>query len=249
MKLYGLIGFPLEHSFSRSFFLEKFAKDNIKDADYRNFPIENIDEIIDLIKTEKIYGLSVTIPYKEKIINYLHSIDNIAKEIGAVNTIKIYNKNNKPILKGFNTDVYGFEESIKNEICKHKFALILGTGGAAKAAAYVMKKHSIIYNFVSRIPKNENEISYEQINEGVINKYSLIINTSPVGMYPNIQIMPNIPYQYLNANHFLFDMVYNPLETVFLAKARLMGCKCSNGLEMLYAQANKSWEIWSNNEI
>lgn len=249
MKLYGLIGYPLEHSFSRDYFLKKFQKKNMKDTDYRNFSIESIESIIDIFKTENIYGLNITIPYKEKIIKYLDNIDYTAKEIGAVNTIKIYRTNNNISIKGFNTDVYGFEESIISELSKHSNALIIGTGGAAKAAAYVFRKHSINCKFVSRTPRNDNEISYQQIDQNIMNTFSLIINATPIGMYPKTQNLPPLPYQYLKKEHFLFDMIYNPEETLFLSTAKNMGCKVSNGLKMLYSQAEKSWEIWNNNKI
>ena len=241
-KKFGLIGKNIDYSFSKKYFLEKFKKENL-DYTYSNFDIVNISEIESILQNNSISGYNVTIPYKEEIIKFLDEIDEVAKDIGAVNTIKkIDNKN-----IGFNTDSIGFEKSllplIENKIPKN--ALILGSGGASKAIKYVLKKLKINYSTVSR-KEGKSEFVYENLNEVILNKFKMIINCSPVGTFPNINNCPNIPYKFLTKDHILYDLVYNPIESLFLKKGRKLGCKTKNGLEMLEIQANESWSVWNN---
>ncbi len=246
MNKIGLIGFPLSHSFSATYFKAKFDKENISDWEYNNYPIENIDLLPELLnKTENLKGLNVTIPYKEQVLKYLDEIDAEAKEIGAVNTLKITKKENKTHIKGFNTDIYGFEKSIKPLLeFHHKNALILGTGGASKAVAYVFKKLGIKYKFVSRTPKNKQTISYESITEKNIKDYRIIVNTTPLGTFPNVLEFPKLPYFGLTKLHVLFDLVYNPSQTRFLEFGKQYGAVTKNGYEMLELQAEKAWDIF-----
>jgi len=248
MKQFGLIGYPLSHSFSAQYFSEKFFRENIHDCRYELFPIQNISELELLIKNNIfIKGLNVTIPYKESIIPFLTSIDNTAKEIGAVNTIRIIDNKNF-ILHGYNTDAFGFEESIKPLLKKdHQKALILGTGGASRAVAYVLKKLGIEFLFVSRNKNGTNSIlQYNELNRKIILTHQLIINTTPLGMFPNINEMPDIPYDFITKDHLLFDLVYNPSETLFMKKGIEKNASVSNGLQMLYLQAERSWQIWND---
>ncbi len=241
-KKFGLIGKNIDYSFSKKYFSEKFKKENL-DYTYSNFDIVNISEIESILQNNSISGYNVTIPYKEEIIKFLDEIDEVAKDIGAVNTIKkIDNKN-----IGFNTDSIGFEKSllplIENKIPKN--ALILGSGGASKAIKYVLKKLKINYSTVSR-KEGKSEFVYENLNEVILNKFKMIINCSPVGTFPNINNCPNIPYKFLTKDHILYDLVYNPIESLFLKRGRNLGCKTKNGLEMLEIQANESWIVWNN---
>ncbi len=249
MKQFGLIGYPLSHSFSKGYFSNKFSLENITDCNYENYPLENLSHFSNLlIENKNITGLNVTIPYKKEIIPFLDSLDQGAKTIGAVNTIKIERTNNSIQLKGYNTDVYGFELSLLKHLKPfHNKALILGTGGAALAVQYVLNKLSIRWKSVSRTA-SENILSYEDITESVLAEYNLIINTSPLGMYPNFETCPNLPYHALTKNHYLYDLVYNPEETLFLLKGKEKGCTTKNGLEMLHLQAEKAWEIWNSKD-
>jgi len=246
MQEFGLIGYPLSHSFSKKYFSEKFTKENINNCNYELYEIDNIDYINDLIgKTQNLKGLNITIPYKESIINHLDEIDVIAESIGAVNTIKIDKETRK--LKGFNTDYFGFKQSIKPFLdIRHERALILGTGGASKAVYYVLKELNIDCLFVSRTPKNDNEISYKDVNQYVIKHHQIIVNTTPVGTFPNIEDKPNIDYSLITDSHFLYDLVYNPEETAFLKQGKLKGAITLNGYQMLQLQAEKAWEIWNS---
>lgn len=244
MDTYGLIGFPLGHSFSKKYFTDKFKKENI-DAKFNNFELENIEEFPVLLSENKnIKGLSVTIPHKEKIIHYLDSLSPEAKSTGAVNSIKITREQGNIITVGYNTDIYGFQHSLLPFIKSTNLkALILGTGGAAKAVAYALSQCNINHVFVSRTPK-ENEISYNEV-KNYINNHKLIINTTPLGMHPNIESHPNIPYEALSDDYYLFDLTYNPEVTTFLAKGKEKGAHIINGLKMLHLQAERSWEIWN----
>ena len=240
-KKFGLIGKNIEYSFSKKYFSEKFKKENL-DCTYSNFDIENISQIESILQKNWISGYNVTIPYKQDIIKFLDEIDEVAKAIGAVNTIKkIDNKN-----IGFNTDSIGFEKSLIPLIENKKLdsALILGAGGAAKAVKYVLKKLKINYSTVSR-KEGKSEFIYENLNDVIINRFKMIINCSPVGTFPNINKCPNIPYKHLTKEHVLYDLVYNPIESLFLRRGRELGCKTKNGLEMLEIQANESWRIWN----
>ncbi|MCB9174168.1 MAG: shikimate dehydrogenase [Flavobacteriales bacterium] len=243
MKKYGLIGHPLTHSFSKKFFTEKFEKEQFNDCQYDLFDISSINELAIVLKNNPdLRGLNVTIPYKEVVMDVLDEIDEEAKKIGAVNTIKI--KNNKLI--GYNTDYFGFKQSLKPflEISQER-ALILGTGGASKAVYHALTSLNINCLFVSRNPKNENEISYEDVNEYVIRNHQIIVNTTPVGTYPNINEKPNIDYTQITAKHLLYDLVYNPTETQFLKEGKQQGAIVLNGMQMLQLQAEKAWEIWN----
>jgi len=214
---------------------------------FNHFPIENISELSILLLKNSLSGLSVTIPYKEQIINLLDEIDETAKKIGAVNCVKIkYTFSGKPIIKGFNTDIFGFSMSIKPFLAsQHQRALILGTGGASKAVKYVLDELGIQSTFVSRHPKINNCLSYEMLNENIMRNYLLIVNTTPVGMFPYILEKPNIPYEFLTKQHFLFDLTYNPIETEFLKRGAKNGALTENGMNMLALQAEKAWEIWN----
>ena len=238
MKKFGLIGKSLKHSFSKDFFNQKFKELNLKNYFYENYEITNINKIRDLIKTNSLSGLNVTIPYKQEIFNHLDKVDNIARKIGSVNTIKI--ENNKLI--GYNTDIIGFERSIDPLIKERKKALILGNGGSSKTVQYVLNKKRIEYTVISRSGSK----NYHNINKEDILNHIIIINTTPLGMFPNIESYPDIPYQYINKKHLIFDLIYNPEETHFLKKAKSKGCEIKNGLEMLKIQANESWKIWTN---
>jgi shikimate dehydrogenase len=250
MRLFGLIGYPLSHSFSKKYFSDKFRNENIQDCEYLNFPIETIKELPSLISQNKdLTGLNVTIPYKEQVIEYLDKTDETAREIGAVNTIKINRLKDKTILTGYNTDVYGFYSSIVPRLEKvHKKALILGTGGASKAIAHVFNQLGIEYIFVSRNPRKDNHISYNDLTEDLINNFKIIVNTSPLGTYPDIDKCPDIPYEYISGDHLLYDLVYNPEMSKFLEKGSEKDAKIINGLLMLHLQAEKAWEIWNSED-
>ena len=247
MKTYGLIGYPLEHSFSQKYFTEKFLKEGIN-ARYLNFPISSIDDFPELfIHHPYLAGLNVTIPYKQQIIPYLDDISPVAKTIGAVNVIKITWENLEYRLKGFNSDITGLKRSLFPLLAiDHKNALVLGTGGASKAVAEALKQLNISFRYVSRSPKDENTLSYAQLDEGIISEHKLIINTTPLGMFPDVDACPDIPYEALTPRHLLYDLVYNPEETLFLKKGKEKGAKVKNGLEMLHLQAEEAWRIWND---
>lgn len=243
-RLFGLIGYPLSHSFSKKYFGEKFTREGIEDAYYELFPIKRIDELPDLLKNHSnLRGLNVTIPYKEQVIAYLDELDESADAIKAVNVIRVENDR----LKGYNSDVFGFERSLKNFLIDNKTepngALILGTGGAAKAVSYVLKKIKIPFSYVSRQAGNR-KLAYEQLTPEILDKNRLIINTTPLGTSPKINTFPKIPYHYLTKLNLLYDLVYNPENTAFMQKGKKQGCPTKNGLEMLYLQAEKAWDIW-----
>ncbi|WP_373059065.1 shikimate dehydrogenase [Zunongwangia sp. H14] len=245
MKLYGLLGKNIEYSFSRSYFSEKFRRENIK-AEYHNFDIPAIEHFPDVLSRNKdLQGLNVTIPYKQSVIKYLDSLDSNAQEIGAVNTIKI-GGNGK--LSGYNTDFYGFGESIKPLLKKqHSQALILGTGGASKAVAYALKKLGIHYKYVSRNPEKE-QLSYTALSKEIFQANKIIINTTPLGTHPDIQNHPQLPYHFFTKSHLAYDLIYNPATTRFMELAAKNGAKTINGLKMLELQAEKAWEIWNSGE-
>ena len=240
-RKFGLIGFPLTHSFSARYFTDKFNREGVTDCLYENYPIESIEELPLLIKQENLSGINVTIPYKESVIEYLDEIDSAAEAIGAVNCIKISDGK----LTGYNTDVYGFSESLKKFIGYTKpKALILGTGGSSKAVAFALGQLNISYQFVSRRKKAE-WLSYQELTGAIISEHQLIINTTPIGMFPQSEAKPELPYEHLTADHYLFDLIYNPEETQFLSQGKLHGSHTQNGLEMLYIQAEKAWEKWN----
>jgi shikimate dehydrogenase len=249
VRRFGLIGYPLTHSFSAGYFARKFADTKITDAVYENFSIESIDSFIPLLeKYPDLAGLNITIPYKEKIIPLLHEIDEEAREIKAVNTVKfIKNASGSTILKGYNTDVYGFENTIRPLLeSYHTKALILGTGGASKAIKFILKKLGISYVSATIEDPVENEIRYEEIDKPMIEERLLIINATPLGTFPKVDTCPAIPYDYISPRHILYDLVYNPEVTLFLQKGKGQGAKTINGLQMLHLQAEKAWSIWNS---
>ncbi|SKC89386.1 shikimate dehydrogenase family protein [Ohtaekwangia koreensis] len=245
-KVFGLIGGTVSHSFSKSYFDEKFFREGLRDYRYELFPLGNITEIEALLKdTKGLTGLNVTIPYKEQIMKYLDEVDGFAKKIGAVNVIKI--KDGK--LKGFNTDSDAFFETIEKWLPKDKTfnALILGTGGSSKAVQEALKKLKIEYTLVSREAR-KGLIAYTDLEKdpSIITNTKLIINTTPLGMSPKTEAMPPINYELLGSEHYVYDLIYNPARTLFLQKSEMRGTIIKNGLEMLHVQAEKSWTIWNN---
>jgi len=239
---FGLIGKNISYSFSRGYFTKKFEDLNLKNHSYVNFDLENIAEFERLLEANKdIRGFNVTIPYKQNILPFLNKIDDTAFQIGAVNTIKISDGK----LIGYNTDVIGFQKSIEPHLkSHHKNALILGTGGASKAVAYVFKELGINHRFVSRRP-DKGQIGYTDLTEKLFQKYTVIVNCTPLGTHPDIEKLPDIPYDLLGSNHLLFDLIYNPEKTAFLAAGELRGASIANGQKMLEIQAEASWEIWN----
>ena len=243
--MYGLLGRKLGHSFSKEYFTDKFAKLNLNDS-YVNIELDDVSEIISFVKENKdLKGFNVTVPYKETIIPYLNDIDNVAKEVGAVNTVKVYNNG---MLKGFNTDVIGFEKLLEStRLQDYKTtSLIFGSGGASKAVQYVLRKNNIPFKIVSRNVDLGIKISYDEINSTGFSPYSLVINTTPVGMFPNVNEYLELPYSTITSQNIFIDLIYNPAETLFLEKARLKGAAVFNGLTMLYEQAEAAWKIWGN---
>lgn len=243
MNKLGLLGKNISYSFSRTYFKEKFQKEGIKNTSYENFDIDTIELFPSIIENTKgLKGLNVTIPYKEQVIPYLDKINKKAKAIGAVNTIRITKKGK---LVGYNTDCYGFKKSIKPYIKKHhKKALILGTGGASKAIAYTLEDMGIAYDYVSRKLSDGIQFSYETLTAEDVKNHQIIINSTPLGTFPDINECPNIPYQAINKNHILFDLIYNPEETKFLSHGKKNHATTINGLNMLKLQAEKAWSIW-----
>jgi shikimate dehydrogenase len=281
VRLFGLIGYPLTHSFSGKYFAEKFRNENISDSEYRNFPLEKIEQLPELLNTHpELRGFNVTIPYKEAIIPFLDEIDETAKEVGAVNTVvcqtsaepvsseaeRLSLTNNKESnlsltnkslrLIGYNTDVYGFRQSIKPFLAsQHERALILGTGGASKAVEYVLRTIGVECVFVSRSAFDSTQsdnttkrtiLRYSDLNEHVMAMCKFIVNCSPVGTFPNINEAPAIPYEYITSDHFLYDLVYNPAETEFLRRGKERGAMIQNGYDMLKMQAEKAWEYFNS---
>jgi shikimate dehydrogenase len=242
---FGLLGKNISYSFSSGYFTKKFEKLNLKKHKYVNFDIPEIKDFPSIIEeTPNLKGMNVTIPYKEVVMQYLDKLDETAKEIGAVNTIKFTKRGD---LKGYNTDIFGFENSIKPFLKKHhKKALILGTGGASKAVAYAFKRNDINFKFVSRNPSEKNQISYKDLSEEILEEYTVIVNCSPIGTFPNVNDAPKIPYQFITDKHLLFDLIYNPEETAFLKKGKEKGAAIKNGYQMLELQAEEAWRIWND---
>jgi shikimate dehydrogenase len=242
-KRFGLLGRNISYSFSKGYFTEKFEKEKLEGCSYENFDIQEITAFPEIIKKNPdIQGMNVTIPYKEVVIPFLDELSEKAAIIGAVNTIKVTHEGK---LMGYNTDYYGFMESLKPLLqTHHKRALILGTGGASKGVAFALDELGISYTFVSRESK-ENRITYDQINGTSFDDYQIIINSSPVGTSPNTDAFPQIPYEYFTPKHIAYDLIYNPAETQFLKKAKAKGAQTKNGLDMLIFQAEKAWEIWN----
>jgi shikimate dehydrogenase len=246
MRTFGLIGYPLAHSFSKKFFTEKFEKEGIAAHKYELFPIENIAAVVALIAADSsLSGLNVTIPHKVGVMSYLDELEPAAEKIGAVNCISITHKDGETRLKGYNTDAFGFQESLKPYLKEHHtHALILGDGGAARAIKYVLGQLRITYLSVVRTAA-PNAILYSDLTEELVRKHQVIINTTPLGTFPNIEAAPAIPYQWITTNHLAYDLVYNPEETAFLKRAKAQGAVVKNGYEMLQLQAERSWVIWN----
>lgn len=245
MRLFGLIGFPLTHSFSKKYFEDKFCREGLNDCAFENFPLKNIEEIKQVIADHpNLKGFAVTIPYKKKIIRFLDEGTDAVRQMVACNCVKIENGK----LKGYNTDVIGFEKSFKKNVQPHHTkALILGTGGGADAVAYVLNNLGMEYLFVSR--NNEirpKTISYKALAAALLEDHTVIINCTPLGTYPKVDECPNIPYEYLTPKHYLFDLVYNPAKTKFLEKGEEQGAIICNGYEMLEIQAEENWRIWNS---
>lgn len=250
MQQYGLIGYPLSHSFSKRYFTEKFEVEQIPDSNYELFPLKQISDFPSLLEAQpNLVGLNVTIPYKLEVFEYLDEIEAEAAAIGAVNTIKFQNGK----LKGFNTDVYGFEKSLVTFLDKtttkiaNLQALVLGTGGASRAIVYAFKKLGIAYKMVSRSAA-KGDLTYEDIDAAVIQAHQIIVNTTPLGTAPNVDTAPDLPYANIGEQHYCYDLVYNPEITLFLKRAADNGAKTINGLEMLHLQAEKAWEIWQRTD-
>jgi shikimate dehydrogenase len=249
MDKYGLIGYPLGHSFSISYFNEKFENENI-DAQYINFEIPTIEALPEVLASNpELKGLNVTIPYKEKVISFLDSVSPEARAIGAVNVIRVTHKGNDIILKGFNSDVIGFTKSIEPMLEKkwHRKALILGTGGASKAIDYGLKALGLETVFVSRYER-PGTIQYGNITPEVVKEYNVIVNCTPVGMYPHSEECPQLPYEAMDSHTILYDLIYNPDETMFMRRGAQYGANVKNGLEMLLLQAFASWEFWNESK-
>lgn len=240
-RQYGLIGYKLGHSFSRAYFTQKFEKEKIP-ATYENYELEQIDDVRDLLETD-IKGFNVTIPYKKQILPFLDRVDGVAAEIGAVNTIKRQDDN----WIGYNTDVYGFRQMIKPFFkSHHERAMILGTGGAAEAVNYVLEHLGVNVISISRSPKGSNQFHYNEVNENMIRFNGIIVNTTPVGTFPNVDECPDIPYHFINDQHLVIDLIYNPEETLFLKKSKDAGAVTLNGKTMLQQQAEEAWRIWND---
>jgi shikimate dehydrogenase len=243
MKKYGLIGFPLSHSFSKIYFADKFVREGITGCVYENFPLQNIDELPALLRAEPLLcGLNITIPYKQQVIPFLHEADAVVQATGACNCIRIRNGR----LQGFNTDVTGFEKSFVPHLKPHHTrALVLGTGGAAKAVEYVLHQKNIAYKNVTRQKKSDTQFSYDELSEAILQQYRILINTTPLGMFPKVDESPALPYHFITPQHYLFDLIYNPSETKFLQEGKQRGAITENGSDMLTIQAEASWRIWN----
>ncbi|WP_339705809.1 shikimate dehydrogenase [uncultured Kriegella sp.] len=238
---FGLVGRDISYSFSKGYFTKKFNDLALNDHSYENFDLPKIEEFEQLIKTNTdIKGFNVTIPYKQAVMPYLAKLDEKAQKIGAVNTIKVTSNG----LKGYNTDAYGFQKSLEPLLKQHhQKALILGTGGASKAIAFVLGELGISHTFVSRNP-DQDQLSYKELSKKVILAHTVIINCTPLGTHPNVKVKPSIPYEHLTSNHLLYDLIYNPSKTAFLAAGESQGASIGNGQRMLEYQAEKAWEIW-----
>jgi len=249
MRKFGLLGYPLGHSFSRKYFSEKFKREKIRDCVYENYPLETLDLLPDLIsQNHELCGLNVTIPYKTGIIKYIDDAEPAVNDIGAVNVLKIRRMSGVIRISGFNSDITGINVSVRPYAGSIKNTLILGTGGSSKAVAYTLKKLGINATLVSRTKKEES-ITYGDLTPEIVANAELIINTTPLGMFPEINTLPDIDYNLLNEKHILLDLVYNPEITTFLKKGKERGCRIITGLNMLYAQAERSWEIWNDDNL
>ena len=243
MRRYGLIGYPLGHSFSQRYFTEKFEREGISDCTYSNFSLGQIGELPAVLGDAALCGLNVTIPYKEQVISFLDALSPVVEEIGACNCIRVADG----MLTGHNTDVVGFEQSLVPQLgAHHRQSLVLGTGGASKAVEYVLRKLGIAYRLVSRRPRSDTgDLGYEDVDAGLLGLSTLVINTTPVGMYPHTDECPPLPYEALTPGHYLYDLIYNPERTLFLRNGEQRGAIVKNGQEMLVLQAEESWRIWN----
>ena len=249
MRKFGLIGYPLGHSFSKKYFTEKFLNSGIDDCIYENYQIDSIDKLLSLINTEKPDGLNVTIPYKSAVIRFLDRIDPEAAMIGAVNVIKIRREGERSVLSGFNSDITGILDTLMPfSGLIPKSALVLGTGGGSRAVCHVLRKMGFGYSVVSRKP-GEHYLSYNDLTGSLLHETGLIINTTPLGMYPDTGSKPPLDYDLLNGSQVMFDLVYNPEITAFLNEGRKRGCTVLTGLTMLYSQAERSWQIWNDPDL
>jgi shikimate dehydrogenase len=250
MRKFGLIGFPLAHSFSQKYFTEKFTREKITDCSYENFPLESIDHLPELLNDNPdLCGLNVTIPYKNEVLDFINVKEPVVDEIGAANVLKIKRVNDKIQIYGFNSDIVGIMDSIQPFLTdKVRVALVFGTGGSSGAVSWVLKKLGINVILVSRNRKS-GIINYQDLSQKLLSRTDMIVNTTPLGMFPDISTKPEINYDLLNKKHILFDLVYNPEITSFLKEGKERGCKIITGLKMLYSQADRSWEIWNNNNL
>lgn len=246
MRLFGLIGYPLSHSFSKKYFEDKFKREGLADCRYELFPLKSIGSLKEILKENPdLEGLNVTIPYKQQVLSFLDSFSNIPEEIKACNCIKI----NEGKLFGYNTDVIGFEKSLQPLLKPwHKKALILGNGGATGAVTFILKKLDITYDIVSRSLHANSTLCYKDLGDRVMRENLLIINTTPLGMYPQTDQYPDIPYEFITSNHLLYDLIYNPAKTLFLQQGEEKGATIKNGEEMLILQAEESWRIWNESQ-
>ncbi len=245
-KVFGLIGRNISYSFSQGYFSEKFRALGLADLRYENFDLGQIEEMEAVVmpRIDEIGGLNVTIPYKEKVIRYLDELDPEAESIGAVNTIKVLSEGR---LRGYNTDAYGFESSLTRHLTqRHRSGLILGTGGASKAVAYVFEKLGLSYKFVSRDASGDDRILYSELNKEIIDNHKIIVNCTPLGTFPDTDRKPEVPYEFIGPEHLLFDLIYNPEKTAFLLEGERQGAEIVNGSEMLRKQADRAWEIWNS---
>lgn len=243
----GLIGFPLGHSFSKNYYLSKFEQEHITGVDYDLYPLANIDEFADLIDEDATFrGFNVTIPYKQSVLKFVNDLSVEAEEIGAVNCLTVHRQDDGTTsIKGYNTDAFGFQKSLEPLLTdRHNRALVLGNGGAARAVCFVLSKLDIPYYLVSRSREN-GDITYADLDQKIMETHQVIINCSPVGTFPNVDACPNIPYKFITADHLLYDLIYNPEETLFLQKGKEQGAATKNGYEMLVLQAEKNWQIWN----
>jgi len=243
MRRYGLIGYPLSHSFSQRYFTEKFRREGITDCSYENFAIPTIDALAGVLEEPVLRGLNVTVPYKQEVTAFLDNRSDVVTSIGACNCIRIEDG----VRTGHNTDVVGFGQSLVTRLeGHHRRALVLGTGGASKAVEWVLAKLGIDYRVVSRRPRSgTTDLGYGQVDAALLGEYTLIVNTTPLGMYPRVEECPDLPYEALTPRHYLFDLVYNPARTLFLRKGEERGAVVENGYEMLVLQAEESWRIWN----
>ncbi|HXB94526.1 MAG TPA: shikimate dehydrogenase [Puia sp.] len=243
MRHFGLIGYPLSHSFSQQYFTEKFRREGISDCSYSNLPIQTISEVEGIFEDPELCGLNITIPYKQDVLSFLDDRSAVVEAIGACNCIRIEGGRRT----GYNTDVVGFEQSLVRQLGEHhRRALVLGTGGASKAVEWVLERLGIGYRRVTRRPRaGSDDLNYEQVDAGVVAAHTLIVNTTPLGMYPHTSECPPLPYEALTPRHYLFDLIYNPARTLFLRKGEERGAVVENGHDMLLLQAEESWRIWN----